>query len=81
MTRPLRLLRRVVAVAVVLSVGYLVFTAGQVLVASRRDEARPAEAIVVLGAAQYDGDPHRSSGPASTTPPSCTGRGWRRSWS
>lgn len=36
---------------------YLAVTFVQVWTASRRDEARPAQAIVVLGAAQYDGEP------------------------
>jgi uncharacterized SAM-binding protein YcdF (DUF218 family) len=36
---------------------YVVFTFGQVWMASRRDGARSAEAIVVLGAAQYDCQP------------------------
>jgi uncharacterized SAM-binding protein YcdF (DUF218 family) len=36
---------------------YLVVTFFQVLQASERDEAAPAQAIVVLGAAQYDGVP------------------------
>ncbi|MDQ3147342.1 MAG: YdcF family protein [Actinomycetota bacterium] len=57
MIHPFRLLRRVVVTLVILALVYVGFTAGQVLVASRRDEARPAEAIVVLGAAQYDGEP------------------------
>ena len=47
-------------VGVILLAGLLIYemvTFGQVLMASRRDEARPAEAIVVFGAAQYDGRP------------------------
>ncbi|MEJ7844893.1 MAG: YdcF family protein [Acidimicrobiales bacterium] len=48
---------QVVAVLVVLAVGYLGVTFVQVWQASGRDRARPAEAIVVLGAAQYDGRP------------------------
>ena len=35
---------------------------------ARTDRARPAEAIVVLGTAQYNGWPVPSSGPASTGP-------------
>lgn len=43
------------ALAVVAAlVAYVVVTFVQVWLASRRDEARPADAIVVLGAAQYD---------------------------
>lgn len=38
-------------------VAYLGATALQVWLASRSDGARPAQAIVVLGAAQYDGTP------------------------
>ena len=36
---------------------YLAVTFVQVWRAARRDEAQPAEAIVVFGAAQYDGEP------------------------
>jgi len=36
---------------------YLAITFVQVWHASRQDDARPAEAIIVLGAAQYDGRP------------------------
>jgi uncharacterized SAM-binding protein YcdF (DUF218 family) len=36
---------------------YVTITFAQVLAAARQDEAAPAEAIVVLGAAQYDGRP------------------------
>jgi uncharacterized SAM-binding protein YcdF (DUF218 family) len=38
---------------------YLAITFVQVWMASRRDEARTSDAIVVLGAAQYDGRPSR----------------------
>jgi uncharacterized SAM-binding protein YcdF (DUF218 family) len=48
---------RVVAVVVVAGVVYLGVTFAQVWIASRRDTVRPAEAIVVLGAANYDCDP------------------------
>lgn len=41
----------------VIGVAYVGLTFVQVWQASRRDEARPAGAIVVLGAAQYDGRP------------------------
>lgn len=43
--------------ALVAGVAYLAVTFLQVLAASERDDARPAQAIVVLGAAQYDGVP------------------------
>ena len=52
----IRLLRLAVVVAGLL-VAYLLFTFAQVWLASRRDEARSAQAIVVLGAAQYNGTP------------------------
>lgn len=53
-------MRRLVMVGVValgLLAAYLAVTYVQVWLKSRADEARPAEAIVVLGAAQYDGVP------------------------
>jgi uncharacterized SAM-binding protein YcdF (DUF218 family) len=55
-----RLLRwsfRLAAVSAALIAAYLTVTLAQVWLASRRDEARPVQAIVVLGAAQYDGRP------------------------
>jgi len=52
----IRLLRLAVVAAFVL-VAYLGFTFAQVWMASRRDQARPADAIVVLGAAQFNGVP------------------------
>ncbi len=54
------MLRRTVQIAaavVGLLVLYLAVTFVQVWQASRRDQARPAQAIVVFGAAQYDGRP------------------------
>lgn len=54
------MLRRLVKVGLVLGlvlVGYFGITFIQVWSASRHDEARPAQAIVVLGAAQYNGRP------------------------
>jgi uncharacterized SAM-binding protein YcdF (DUF218 family) len=50
---PLRIAGAFVAVAVL----YVSVTFGQVWWASRQDEAAPASAIVVLGAAQWDGKP------------------------
>lgn len=41
----------------VLVIGYLAVTAVQVWLTSRRSEARPAPAAIVMGAAQYDGVP------------------------
>lgn len=51
-----RILRAALA-AVVLAVAYVGVTFVQVYRASQHDGARPADAIIVLGAAQYDGRP------------------------
>jgi len=49
---------RLLVVAVLLiAIGYPLWLGLQVWQQSRRDENRPADAIVVLGAAQYDGEP------------------------
>ena len=48
---------RALAVVVAVVLAYLGVTFVQVWQASRRDEARPAQAIVVFGAAQYNGTP------------------------
>lgn len=53
-TRRLNAIPGILAVLVVL---YLAVTFAQVWWAARRDAARPVQAIVVLGAAQYDGRP------------------------
>jgi vancomycin permeability regulator SanA len=58
--RLLRIVRKIlrpVLVLLVLIVGYLAVTAVQVWLTSRHSEARPAQAAVVMGAAQYDGVP------------------------
>lgn len=52
----IRLLRLTIVVAGLL-VAYVVFTFAQVVLASRQDKARSVQAIVVLGAAQYNGIP------------------------
>lgn len=52
----IRLVKLAVAV-VLLLVAYVAFTFLQVWLASRRDDERPAQAIVVLGAAQFNGVP------------------------
>ena len=52
-----RLARRVIAFGLLLLLVYLGVTLVQVWQASRRDEAQQAEAIVVFGAAQYNGKP------------------------
>lgn len=54
---PRRLLLRIGAAVLGLLLLYLVITFVQVWSASRRDQARTVEAIVVFGAAQYDGRP------------------------
>ncbi len=52
-----KLLRRGLAVAVVVPVLYFAVTFLQVWQTGRRDEARQAQAVIVLGAAQFDGRP------------------------
>jgi uncharacterized SAM-binding protein YcdF (DUF218 family) len=51
------LVRRILTVAVVATFALWVISAAAVLIWSSRDEARPAQVIVVLGAAQYAGKP------------------------
>lgn len=48
---------RVGGIVLLIGLSYVVVTFVQVWWASRQDEAAPAQAIVVLGAAQYDGRP------------------------
>lgn len=50
-------IRRILTVAVVATFALWAISAAAVLIWSSRDEARPAQAIVVLGAAQYAGKP------------------------
>jgi uncharacterized SAM-binding protein YcdF (DUF218 family) len=52
-----RVIRRTVLVVLAAVVLYFVVTFVQVWRAGRADKARPAEALVVLGAAQYNGRP------------------------
>jgi uncharacterized SAM-binding protein YcdF (DUF218 family) len=52
-----RILRRLVGFVLLAGLIYLTVTFIQVWMASRRDEARASEAIVVFGAAQYNGRP------------------------
>ena len=52
-----RLARKLIGFGILLGLVYFVVTFVQVWQASRRDDARPAEAIVVFGAAQYNGRP------------------------
>lgn len=55
--RPLRALVRLAALALAALVALVAVTAAQVWSAAGRDDRGPADAIVVLGAAQYDGRP------------------------
>lgn len=52
-----RLIRRIVAGVLALAVVYVTMTFVQVWWASNQDDRTPATAIVVLGAAQYNGEP------------------------
>src|SRR3954466_14956795 len=52
-----KVIRRILTVAVVLSFSLWLISAASVLVWSSRDEARAAQAPVVLGAAEYSGKP------------------------
>ncbi|MEM7141006.1 MAG: YdcF family protein [Actinomycetota bacterium] len=54
---PFRRVRRLAVIAAAIGAGYVMLTFFQVLQASGEDDRGPADAIVVLGAAQYDGDP------------------------
>ena len=58
---PLRLVFKILFVLVLAVVVYFVVTLVQVWLTSRHYDPRPAQAIVVMGAAQYDGVP--SPGP------------------
>jgi uncharacterized SAM-binding protein YcdF (DUF218 family) len=53
----LKIVRRILTVLVVVAFALWIVSATAVLIWSSRDEARPAQAIVVLGAAQYAGKP------------------------
>ena len=57
MKRLLKLAIRVALALVAILFVYLAVTFVQVWIASRRDDARPSQAIIVLGAAQYNGTP------------------------
>lgn len=48
---------RVVAWALVAILAYIALTFAQVAITAARDQAQPADAILVLGAAQYNGQP------------------------
>jgi uncharacterized SAM-binding protein YcdF (DUF218 family) len=53
----LKIVRRILTILVVAAFALWIASAIAVLIWSSRDEARPAQAIVVLGAAQYAGKP------------------------
>jgi vancomycin permeability regulator SanA len=53
----MRILFKLVVVAALAPLLYLLWTAGGIWMTSRQDQRPPSDAIVVLGAAQYDGDP------------------------
>ncbi|MDQ3941182.1 MAG: YdcF family protein [Actinomycetota bacterium] len=53
----MRVIWRLLVVVLVAAVAYPAWLAFQIWEQSRDDEPRPADAIVVLGAAQYDGEP------------------------
>jgi uncharacterized SAM-binding protein YcdF (DUF218 family) len=53
----LKIVRRILTVLVVAAFALWIASATAVLIWSSRDEAQPAQAIVVLGAAQYAGKP------------------------
>jgi uncharacterized SAM-binding protein YcdF (DUF218 family) len=55
--RAVRTFRRILTVAMLVSFALWLISATSVLIWSARDEAQPAQAIVVLGAAQYAGKP------------------------
>jgi uncharacterized SAM-binding protein YcdF (DUF218 family) len=55
--RWLRIAVKTVVVVLVVAVGYYAVTLFQVWSVGRSDQARPVDAIVVMGAAQYDGRP------------------------
>jgi uncharacterized SAM-binding protein YcdF (DUF218 family) len=55
--RAAKILRRILTILVLTAFTLWAISAAAVLVWSSRDEARPAQAIVVLGAAQYAGKP------------------------
>lgn len=53
----MKIIFRVVLVAVLIAVAYPAWLGWQIWTQSHKDENRSADAIVVLGAAQYDGEP------------------------
>jgi uncharacterized SAM-binding protein YcdF (DUF218 family) len=57
--RALKISRRVAAALFVVGLAYLSVVFVQVWLAARRDDARPSDAIIVLGAAEFDGRPSK----------------------
>jgi uncharacterized SAM-binding protein YcdF (DUF218 family) len=57
--RVLKISRRVAIVLVAVGLAYLSVVFVQVWLAARRDDARPSDAIIVLGAAEFDGRPSK----------------------
>jgi len=57
MASVVRIIRRIVILGMLAVFVVWIISAASVLIWSSRDEARPAQAIVVLGAAQYSGKP------------------------
>jgi vancomycin permeability regulator SanA len=55
----MRLLIKLALAAVLVPVLYLAWTAASIWQASKQDQRPQSDAIVVLGAAQYDGDPSK----------------------
>jgi uncharacterized SAM-binding protein YcdF (DUF218 family) len=55
--RAVKIIRRMLTIVVVTVFAVWIISAAAVLIWSFRDEARPSQAIVVLGAAQYAGKP------------------------
>jgi uncharacterized SAM-binding protein YcdF (DUF218 family) len=56
---PFRIALKITATLLAILFTYLLVTFAQVYTASRQDHARPAQAIVVLGAAQFGGKPSK----------------------
>ena len=55
----MKALRRAVSVALLLSLAYVTGSIAQTWLVGRADDAREVDAIVVMGAAQYDGRPSK----------------------
>jgi hypothetical protein len=56
----------------------VLYRLGQVIGAARRDGRRNVDCILVLGRALRGINRPRSSGRASSAPPGCIAKGWRR---